>query len=178
MNIKEIIAYINIRQLSADECQSIMNALMDIKVTAAGSKNLYDYCKYAYLHYLAGEDGEKKPDWFKEADKKLSSGSLLQTCVTTIVGQLKGYDDTKSQNIIKYLFLPPKYLSRKGIDSDKFTTLIMQMRNGGTLSSSDLKELNTFYKGLMNSISYDSNFANDKNFTINELELDGQTVKE
>lgn len=162
----------------SDMVNSIMNALMDIKVTADGSKNLYDYCKYAYLHYLAGEDGEKKPDWFKEADKKLSSGSLLQTCVTTIAGQLKGYDDTKSQNIIKYLFLPPKYLSRKGIDSDKFTTLIMQMRNGGTLSSSDLKELNTFYKGLMNSISYDSNFANDKNFTINELELDGQTVKE
>lgn len=29
MNVKEIVAYINIRQLSADECQSIMNALMD-----------------------------------------------------------------------------------------------------------------------------------------------------
>lgn len=28
MNVKEIVAYINIRQLSADECQSIMNALM------------------------------------------------------------------------------------------------------------------------------------------------------
>lgn len=147
---------------------SIMDACMKIKVCDDGSKDLYDYVSYAYLHYLAGEDSNDKPAWFKQAEKRLKSGYLLSECLYTVSGQLKGFDQTKAMNICQYLFFPSQYLSRYGLNSANVASTTLKIASQGldVMGDSMFKNLNQFYTDIITSISYDSNYANDKSFTM------------
>ena len=154
-----------------------MNALMDLKVSDDGH-TLYDYGRYFYVHYLAGEDSDVKPGWFLEAEKRLKSGDLMMKCLSTMAGTFGKYPDTTVNNILKYLFFPQKYLKTRNAN---YLVGVNAVKNGISsgkirLGSSDLKTLNQFYQDLVLSLSYDSNFANDKNFNITENEKNGQSI--
>lgn len=152
----------------ASKVNSIMDACMKIKVCDDGSKNLYDYVSYAYVHYLAGEDSGTKPDWFKQAEKRLKSGYLLSECLYNVSGQLKGFDQGRAMNICQYLFFPNQYVSRYGLSASSLASTTLAIANQGldAMSDSTFKSLNQFYTDLITSISYDSNYSNDKTFTM------------
>lgn len=152
----------------SSKVNSIMDACMGIKVCDDGSKNLYDYISYAYTHYLAGEDSAAKPSWFKQAEKRLKSGYLLSECLYNVSSQLNGFDQTKAMNICQYLFFPNQYVKRYGLSASSLASTTLKIATQGldAMSDSTFKSLNQFYTDLITSISYDSNFANDKTFTI------------
>ncbi len=146
----------------------IMDNLFKIKVSTSENKNLYDYVTYAYLHYLAGEDGQAKPAWFKEADRILEDGTLLSYCLNTISNTLVGFPEDKAYNIWAYLFFPAKYFKNHHLSTPKASNHALQIQEKGLDVYSDeaFTALNNFYKSILKSVAYDSNFKDDKNFTI------------
>lgn len=153
----------------SDKVNSIINGCMDVKVCNDGSKNLYDYVSYAYVHYLAGEDSQKKPDWFKQAEKRLNDGTLLSNCLYVISGKLKDFDQNKAKIICQYLFFPQAMVGRYGLNSANVAGDVLRIptQSLDTMSDKDFSNLNQLYYDVVRSISYDTNFHEDKNFTIN-----------
>jgi len=171
----------------ADIAMPFLNNAIDdltgIPVDKSGKHDLLDLVNYMFQSEAAGTDDGNDPTWFRQAQKKVASGDLLDEVLDVLSRDLGGAPEAIAEAAVATL-LATVIESATDVDlpletfSELAGTLVRAGFTGLGIVDPTLKDdANEFLTDLVDSMTNDVNYKDDLTFRIKEVKKNGKTVK-
>jgi len=159
---------------TSEAVEKLVRDLCGMPMDKNATHDLVDTYNYAYTNHLAATDapGHSNPDWYNEAMEYIESGDWLDDAFEIIVTDLAEYNASVASAVVNDLPFFPTLFSMLGLDVESTSATLLTAVAVGSLEGVRLltptaqEHFNNYILNILDSFNYDSNFADDKTFTL------------